>query len=384
MLLALCLIVILHVYAGYLVVLLGAGLFLRSKNSGGGSDETLNRPCVTVLITAFNEEDNIRRRIDNVLETCAGADDLLDLLVVSDGSTDSTDAIVSSHDDPRVRLYRPEGSDGKTDAQNKSMDQAYGEIIILTDAGTRFESGFLENILAAFDDPSVGCAVGHLNFERQRSNSLSANQGYYWRYEQSLRQAESKLGILAVSSGVCLAFRKSLFRPMVTSVGDDCVIPLDIVTQGHRVVYVPDAVAWDRMPADTRSEFKTRVRMTLRNWQGTWLYPELLNPFKHPGYAFALWSHKLLRWLSPLFLIAATVIAVGKMDDGGHYQLIAFLFGGFYLAGILGWAANRAGIAVPLVGTVYSFLLANAGFLTGIIRATLLKDRITAYKAPQE
>ena len=176
-----------------------------------------------------------------------------------------------------------------------------GPVVIFTDAGSRFEPDFIRRIVAVFSDPSVGAADGHLLFTSDNDNQIAQSQGFYWRYELSLREAESRLGILAVASGACLAVRKQVFRRMDLSIGEDCIVPLDVVTQGLRVVHVPEAIAYDAMENDPEREFRTRVRMTLRNWQGTWSRPQLLNPYKYPGYAFALWSHKLFRWLSPFF-----------------------------------------------------------------------------------
>jgi hypothetical protein len=122
-------------------------------------------------------------------------------------------------------------------------------------------------------------------------------------------------------------------------------------------------------------EFGARCRMTLRGWQGTWMFPELLDPLRNPGHAFGLWSHKLLRWLSPVFLIVATVAAAGEAAAGSRLFLaISIAFGAFYVAGLVGWWCEARRIKIRFVGTPYSFLLANAGFLVGTTKALLGKS----------
>lgn len=326
-------------------------------------------PKVTILVTAYNEEQQIRERIDNLLMQDYPTDHV-EILVASDGSTDGTDDIVRRYTDPRVRLYRPAKQLGKTETQNLAVSNASGDIILFTDAATTFDRQFLGNIVKAFADPAVGGADGHLRFIAEDGNTLSQSQGYYWNYELRLREAESQLGILAVASGACLAVRKNLLRRMDPTIGEDCIVPLDIVAQGYRMVHVSDAMAYDRMDNAPDREFRTRVRMTLRNWQGTWSRPELLNPFRYRGIAFALWSHKVLRWLSPFFLIGLMISAhawayVSPLPGVG----MAFAVDGLLLLALLGWATEGLKVRIPLAGTAYSFFLANAGFFVGVIRA---------------
>lgn len=167
---------------------------------------------------------------------------------------------------------------------------------------------------------------------------------------------------------------------MDAAYGEDCVVPLDVVLQGFRMVHAEDAFAYDKMDSSPAGEFQTRVRMTLRNWQGTWSRSELLNPLRHPGYAFALWSHKILRWLSPVFLICATISVLLLAINGSPFFIVvgAGLLV-FYGSGLIGWVAERKGIRLPLLSTIFSFLLANLGFLGGLWKA-LKGRRVTAYR----
>ncbi|MEO6324584.1 MAG: glycosyltransferase [Thermoanaerobaculia bacterium] len=336
-------------------------------------------PTLTVLVTVRNEEAAIGRRLDNIL-ACDYPRDRLQVIVASDGSTDGTDEIVRSLRDARVVLFTPPAPGGKTRAQNQALAAASGDVVVFTDAGTTFAVDCLVRLVEPFADSLVGAVDGHVLFSTAAGNIVSENQGLYWSYELEVRKAETELGILAVASGACLAVRRELLRPMPESTGEDCYLPLDVVRQKHRVVHCPGAVAHERMEHEGAREFGARCRMTLRGWQGTWMFPELLDPFRNPGHAFGLWSHKLLRWLSPVFLIVATAAAAAEAAAGSRpFLAISIAFGAFYVAGLVGWWCDARRIKARVVGTPYSFLLANAGFLVGTTKA-LLGKTIVRYR----
>ena len=360
-----------YVYHGYGLVLRLLALGRADRPIPAIPDSAL--PTVTLLLTVHNEERNIARRLANILAQDFPRD-RLDVLVASDGSTDRTDAQVEAYGAP-VRLIRADRL-GKSGAQNLAVPEARGEVVVLTDADAEFAPDFLRRVAEAFTDPAVGCVTTELHMA-QLSGAVAQGQGYYWSYELKIRALESRLGILAVASGQAMAFRRSAFVPLPRDVGDDCMIPLDAALQGFRVVHLTSARAWDSMAGEASGEFRARVRMTLRNWIGTWRRGGLLNPLKHPGYAWALWSHKLLRWLGPLFLIAMTISAVVLAVEGTWVP--AALMALFYGAGLVGWWADRGGRSLPGVGTVYSFLLANLGFLVGLTKA-LAGQSIVQYR----
>jgi len=361
-----------YLYSGYVAFLKILVNFHHSSKVGANTNSAV--PSVTLLITVFNEAKGIEARIQNVL-ACEYLQGKLEILIASDGSTDGTDDIVRGLADSRVSLFRPVERKGKTDTQNQAIATAVGEIIIFTDADTQFDPLFLKEVARVFNDPQVGGVDGHLLFLTETEDGVSRSQGFYWRQELQIRQLESELGIMAVASGACMAIRRSLFRPMQATVGEDCLIPLDVVDQGFRMVHADNALAFDRMEHDPKKEFRTRVRMTLRNWQGTWSYPHLLNPLRHPHIAFALWSHKILRWLSPLFLLMWLIGSVVVIQQGYLGMLAALPGMLFMVAALLG--ALR--LPVPGVSLAYSFCLANAGFLVGVIRG-ILGSKVAVYK----
>jgi len=365
-----------YIYDGYLRVLQLAARLAPACDEGRACSDP---PPLTVLLTVCNEAAEIAERIRNILDTDYPKEKL-QILVASDGSSDGTDEIVAGMANECVQLFRPDARLGKTETQNRAMLHATGAIVVFTDAGTRFQRDFLPCVAAPFAAPDVGAVNGHLLFLQDFESGIAASQGYYWSYELRLRQLESVLGILAVSSGACVAIRKSLFCPMSPSVGEDCVLPLDVAMQGYRVVHARDAIAMDRMDRDSKGEFRTRVRMTLRNWQGTWAYPSLLDPFRHPGYAFALWSHKILRWLSPFLLLMAVLCALSGAALGMTSMQVALgAMIAVKLAALIGWFCDRKAIRISGAAIAYSFFLANAGFFVGVVKA-VRGVRITGYR----
>lgn len=333
-------------------------------------------PLVSIIVAVHNEEEQIAAKLEDCLRL-AYAHDRLEILVVSDGSTDRTGVIVEEYAarDPRIRLLRGERL-GKSGAQNLAVQHARGEILFFTDAGTRTTPSVLQVLIDNFADPRVGLATGVVYFGHP-SAAVLKGQGFYWRYEFFLRQAESDIGILSTATGTSLAMRRELFRPMASCYGDDCILPLDVRLQGYRVVQEPEAVVYDTMPHTVEGELRSRVRMTARNWTGTLSRPALLNPFRFPLTALGLISHKMIRWLTPVLLAIALV--TNTLLVLRHEQMFAWALQiVFYLSALIGWLRTRKEKPAGVFGYPFSFCLANLGFILGIVKV-LRSQRIIAY-----
>lgn len=373
-----CLLLLYWVYDGYgrfLAVLVR----LRPKTPAMMSpDEDL--PSTVVMLTVHDEARVIRARIENLLELVYPSDRLR-ILVVSDRSTDGTDEIVRemAGADSRVELLPVPDSNGKSDAQNRAISQIDEEIVVFTDAGTSFHPECVRAMNRRFADERVGMVDAELGFELGDS-SVSRGQGWYWIYERRLRRLESDLGMLAVGSGACMAVKRGLLSPLSDVVGEDCQIPLMVVDRGAVVVQEPLARATDTMPSEPGAELRTRARMTARNLIGTFAMPHLLLPFRRPGVAFGLWSHKVLRWLSPVWLSGA-ILGLGVAGlGGGVWTVAATLPALVVLLSLLGWVGDRLGLRIPLAGSMWTFMLANVGFGWGLAKA-LVGARITRYSS---
>lgn len=358
------------IYDGYLRLLRIIHRLAPHADRVPGQQEGGAPPAVAVLITVHNEAHQIVERVQNVLDQ-GYPRGLLDIVLASDGSTDELASVVAEHFGDDVRLVQADQQVGKSLIQNRAVESIGASIVLFSDADTRFASGFLEALVAPFSDPSVGAVQAHLLFVPADASTPVASQERYWRSELEIRQLESDLGILAVTSGCCVAVRRNLWRPLDPEFGEDCIIPLDVVSQSRKVVYAADAVAYEPADKEFDDVIGTRTRMTVRNWQATWSRSALLNPFVHPGYAFALWSHKVLRWLSPVWLIGLSVCTFA-LPFSSSWRLLALPAAGllaFYLLALVGAVADTRSRRVPACAPIYAFMLANIGFLGGLMKA---------------
>lgn len=357
------------------------GLLVRIRHAGPWWHEAAagDLPGLTVLVTVHNEAQVMASRIANIL-SCDYPADRLAVLVASDGSTDGTDDLVRAADDTRVQLFAAVPQRGKSATQNQALTRVTTPIVVFSDADTSFSRDFLREIAKPFADPRVGGVDGRLLFESASGSGVSGEQSRYWRYELLLRERESFLGILAVASGACFAVRRELLVPVAADTGEDCVVPLDVVLAGRHMVHVPSAVAHDRFDSTSHGEFKARSRMTLRNVVGTFSKGEVFAPWRTGFTGPALFAHKILRWLSPFFLIGATVSSalLSLAPGAGLYRAALAAFTLLYGMGAIGFLCERKGISMPLARTAYSFLLANAGFLNGWVRV-LRGTRVVKY-----
>lgn len=355
-----------YIYDGYgrVLQLLSYVCPNRSRQVTGES----GWPSVTVILPVYNEESRVREKIQDIF--CQEYSGELDLIVVSDGSTDQTESIVESFSELPIQLVRTPGRLGKSLAQNLAVEGATGEVLLLTDVAVQMEAGCISNLLKGFFDENVGCVTGALQFRPVDGSIVAEDQGSYWRYEIRLRERESELGLLAVTAGPLMAVRRQLWIPLQSWYGDDCVIPLDVIIQGKIVKHMPEAIGWDESFRSVAQEFSARVRMTVRNWQGTFYRSELLNPFRYPGYTFSLLSHKILRWLSPLWVLGVLVGSIGIAHAGGidpQNLVFGLLFLSMFLVCLILIAIK--GGKVPLLTTLSNFIIVNVAFAIGVLRA---------------
>ncbi|MGA8762862.1 MAG: glycosyltransferase, partial [Candidatus Sulfotelmatobacter sp.] len=334
-LLASSLFLLAYTWAGYPALLLA----LRRATPRPSLPESA-KPKVSIIVAVHNEESQMAAKLEDCL-ALRYPPDSVEILVASDGCTDATEEIVQGFAarDSRIRLLRAAGRAGKSGAQNLAAENACGEILLFTDAGTRTSPDLLQLLAQDFVDPCIGLVASVVHFGR-RDTAVSQSQGAYWRFELFLRQLESDLGILATASGAAFAIRRPLFLPIPAQFGDDCIVPLDVRLQAFRVLQDGDVVVSDQMPCSVEAELRARIRMTARNWGGIFSRPGLLNPFRFPGTAWGLLSHKFLRWLTPFFL-AAMFLANALLASRSQFRALFALQVFFYVAALIGWRRSR-------------------------------------------
>jgi cellulose synthase/poly-beta-1,6-N-acetylglucosamine synthase-like glycosyltransferase len=333
--------VIVWVYVGYPVVL-GLVAALRKKPVARGS----GTPSVTLVICAYNEERDIRRKLEESVAADYPAD-RLEILVASDGSTDRTDDIVREFA-PRVRLLRVEGRGGKTIAQNAAVLAATGEILVFSDVTTLYTPTTIREMVANFADPAVGCVGGDLHYEKERRNPSAEGRALFWGYERQLRLWESQIHSIIGVAGCVYAMRKSLYVPLDHAAISDFVQPGRVTERGYRTVLEPRALAYE--PVESRSlrdELYRRARVITRGLRGAFTMPVLLNPVRHPWFATLLWSHRVLRWLVPVFLLCLLAASIPLASRGPAFQLILAAQLAVYGAGAVAYALERLRVRLP-------------------------------------
>ncbi len=371
-------ILLVYTWLGY-PCLLFLSLAIRGRRGSNRDRRKATHPTVSIIIAAHNEEAVLRAKLENCWSLDYPAEQI-EIIVASDGSTDQTEAIVEQFagNDPRIRLLRSAGRAGKSGVQNLAAENAQGEVLFFTDANTRLNADCLQLLVDGLADRRVGLVSTEVFFGSP-DDAVSQGQGFYWRFEFSLRQLESDLGILATASGCAFAMRRELFCPLPSCYGDDCIVPIDVRLQGYLVLHEQRAIAFDAIPHSIGGELRTRIRMTARNWSGTLARPGILNPFRFPGTALALFSHKLLRWLTP-FLLATIFICNTALLLHGRALLLWVLQIGFYLSAFVGWLRTRRERPAGVFGYPFSFCLANVGFFLGLVKV-VRNQRIVTYQA---
>ncbi len=256
-----------------------------------------HKPLVSIVIPAYNEEDTIERRIRNLLELDWPADKL-EIVVASDGSSDATNEIVRriSASDRRVRLLElPRG--GRCAAINAGVAAAGGEVVVLTDASTRFAPDVISNLVAHFGDEQIWVVVGTVNMLPFEHTPLNFTEGLYWRFESRLRQLEARAGLAFIGSGACIAVRREKFPVLEDDASDDLNLVLKVVSRGGRALQVPNIGVYDYMDGDVDRQLQSRTRRVVRSLTTISRNAAIINPLNHPDYAFCVISHKVLRWM---------------------------------------------------------------------------------------
>ena len=357
-----CVCVVGYVYVGYpMLVYAMSLLFPKAVN------RSEIEPDVTVLITAFNEEDSIREKLENTLKIDYPTDKL-EVLVASDGSTDRTDSIVEEFASRGVKLFRQEGRVGKTTTQNNAVEHASGEIILFSDATTAYREDVFRHLLPAFADESVGCVAGRLIYVDDESTAVGHGARSYWNYETFLKIAESKMCSLIGASGCLYAVRKSAYEPMYPEACSDFLICTNIYRKGLRSVFAPDAICFENTNRRAADELRMRVRVISQTFTDLWRNRDMLDPLKSGFFAIELISHKVLRYAVPFILLAFFIASIVLAGSSIFYAAALAVHIMFYSMAFIGWRLERAGLRLHLLAMPLYFVLANLASVVGFYK----------------
>lgn len=358
-------------YAGFMGLL--AFLFPRPIAKGRDLTE------MTLLVSVFNEERVIADKIRNAL-SARFPRELLEIVVVSDGSTDRTGEIVRQFASEGVRLLEISGRLGKSACLNVAVAQARAPIVVFSDANSMYEPDALEALAQAFNDPTVGFVTGHTRYVVDSSVGVSESVGFYSKLERWTKRNESMVGSCVGADGAIFAIRKNLFKTLETSAINDLVIPLEIVDQGARGVLEERAVCVEYTAGSGKGESARQIRITNRTLQALFRRTHLLNPARTGWFALQLLCHKWLKLITPAALVTA---AVSSLVLATEHPLYAWIFG-IQLTGYAMAAASpllpSAGVIGRLCSMANTFVTVNVAFARGWL-SYLRGERMNVWKS---
>jgi cellulose synthase/poly-beta-1,6-N-acetylglucosamine synthase-like glycosyltransferase len=346
-----------YIYVGYL-----AGVFVLAHIMRRDVIKADVTPSISVVISAFNEEHEIERTVVNKLSQDYPPD-RLEVIVVSDGSTDRTDEIVRGlvdRSEGRLRLFRQEPRQGKTQALNMAVEHTSAEIVVFADANSMYSPEAIRSLVRSFADPSVGYVTGQIVYTNPTGSGVGVGTGSYISYENVLRTCETRLGSIVGVDGGIDAIRRALYLPMQVDQLPDFVLPLSVVEQGRRVVYEPNAVVYEPALSDAVNEFRMRVRVSLRAMWALYDKRRLLNPISGPLFAWQLMSHKVFRYGAFLPLLGLLISNMMVIDQDPFYAWFLGVQVLAYTLAIMGHFLRHASWVVAKMLMPYYFLIVNA------------------------
>jgi cellulose synthase/poly-beta-1,6-N-acetylglucosamine synthase-like glycosyltransferase len=350
-----------YAYLGYPLL-----VALAARN---GSSAPVGRagpwPRVSFLLAVHNEEAVIRRKIENFLALDYPSE-LLELLIVSDGSTDGTEGIAAACGDGRVRLLVQPARQGKTAALNRGAVEATGDILVFTDADSMFRPDALRPLVAPFADRAVGLVSGRTLYVHPETGAPQS-AGLYRAYEEWIKARESKAFSIVGADGAIYALRRELYRPLPPELINDFVHTIQVAIDGFRAVSVPEAVCLEPVEERGLGELARQVRIMTQSWRvALTLLPALLDAGRS-GYVWQLCSHKVARWLSLLGMVPLLTTSLLLVGRGWFYAFALAAQVLLYGAAGLGLSRRRG-----LVRVAFNFVLLQIagamglyGYLTG-------------------
>lgn len=360
--LALSLAALLYIYALYPVAL---AVLVRLRGARPVRRQSVT-PTITVVISAFNEAAVIARKLENTLALDYPPEQLR-VVVVSDASTDGTDAIVRAVHDERVQLVQMVRRRGKTAGLNHVLPTLGTDLVVFTDANVMYERMALRQLAANFADPQVGCVTGETRYLESGQGAADVGERTYWSYETRIKALESALGSTVGGDGAIYAIRCSLWRALPEDAISDFLNPIQIVLSGWRAVFEPGAVCFEETAGTTTIEYRRRVRIVSRSWRAVFQARGALNPLHGGLFTWCLVSHKVLRWFSGVFIGIAMAVSMAAVAGAAIEAPV--------IAGASALALIALLIASPLMrrltGIAGYFCVVYSASLVGIVKGSI-------------
>jgi biofilm PGA synthesis N-glycosyltransferase PgaC len=344
-------------------------------------------PPVTLVVSAYNEEDFIEQKIQNTL-TLDYPVSKLSLIFITDGSQDATADIVARYTNILL-LHQPERR-GKVAAMHRAMEYVKTPIVVFSDANTLLNKESIRRIAAHYGDPKVGGVAGEKKIAPLGdAGAANAGEGIYWKYESWLKKMDSDLYSVVGAAGELFSLRSDLFEILPeNTIIEDFVLSLRICLKGFVVRYEPGAFAMETGSASMKEEQKRKIRICAGAFQAMQMLKKLFNFFKYPLLSFQFISHRILRWtlcpLATVFLLISNIIIVLVGEAHGFYFLILSLQLLFYILAGTGWVFANRNIRVKVLYVPYYFLFMNISVFLGFSRFVRKKQSVLWEKASRQ
>jgi cellulose synthase/poly-beta-1,6-N-acetylglucosamine synthase-like glycosyltransferase len=356
-----------YAFLGYGIFLYFLVLIKRMFSSRKPADSSY-QPFVSLVIPCFNEAPILDEKVANC-RTLDYPADKLEIVFITDGSTDNSVEVLQKY--PDIRVLHENRRGGKTAAENRAMKNISSEIVIFTDANTVLNREVIKNIVRHFADPKTGCVSGEKRVLTDDKDTATAGEGIYWKYESLLKKLDSELYSAVGAAGELVAFRTALYREMPEdTLLDDFIQSMLIASEGYKIVYEPEAYAMETGSASIKDEWTRKVRISAGGWQSVKRLSGKITPANH----FILWfqyiSHRVLRWvITPFLLIVMFFVNLALLFDGNpFYQVIFLLQLLFYIAAMAGWYLENRKTRLKILFVPYYFCMMNLAAIYGFKR----------------
>jgi biofilm PGA synthesis N-glycosyltransferase PgaC len=362
--------IVFYTYLGYgilLYLLVRIRRLVKGKRTVETNWDTL--PTMTLVVAAYNEADLMEAKIANTL-ALEYPENKLTILFITDGSTDNSPEIISRYNSIKL-MHSPERR-GKINAIHRAMLEVHTEVVVFTDANTFLNKAALVNMARHYSDASTGAISGEKRVKVEDVSDATAGEGFYWKYESTLKKWDSELYSVVGAAGELFSIRTSLYTPVPPdTVLDDFMLSLQIAAKGYRIVYEPESYATENSSENIKEELKRKIRIAAGGIQSILRLKPLLNPFKYPVLSFQYISHRVLRWtITPFLMILAFVlnIIIVYRGDQAVYDWLLIAQSSFYLLAIVGLITQRMKMKIKIFFIPYYFCVMNYAVLMGLFR----------------
>ncbi|HWW42411.1 glycosyltransferase family 2 protein [Pedobacter sp.] len=361
---------IFYTFAGYGLVLFVLIRIKRLFKKTVIYETTVLMPTVTVLVAAYNEEDLIEEKVLNTINLDYPKEKV-QFIFITDGSTDRTAERIRKYNG--IMVLHEDQRSGKMAAIKRAIPFITGEITVFTDANTFLNKEALLELIKHYQNPKVGAVAGEKRIMvAETADASSAGEGFYWKYESTLKKWDYELYSNVGAAGELFSIRTTLYQPVESdTIIDDHMIAMRIAENGYIIAYEPKAYAMETASADVKEELKRKIRIAAGGIQSILRLKKAANPFHYPIFTFQYISHRVLRWtITPFLLILVFILnaLLAFKGAGTGYSLLFIAQIVFYCLALTGYFFEKKNIRVKVLFIPYYFCVMNYAVLAGLVR----------------